>query len=67
MAQARKCDRPECGVVYESNKGWSKVKVQDRSNGEKGYVALESYDLCPDCMKQLPHWLNGKGKLEGAE
>ena len=54
MAYANKCD--VCGKYYESAKN-VQLTISRHSHLDV------SYDLCPDCQKELETWLNqGKEK-----
>lgn len=54
-----KCDR--CGKIYEEHKGMTvdtelaRIYLKNR----------KTYDLCPDCMKELEDFLNNK--IKGAQ
>lgn len=78
MAQAKKCDRVGCGNYYDhyggeerTDGGYTNPNAVAFASSEKvGKAPIATgqyYDLCPDCMKQLQRWLNGKGELKEAE
>lgn len=64
MARAMKCDR--CGRLHEHYDGSKEFKDTERANGvllldkdlDKKYWSRKSYDLCPDCMRELEIFLN---------
>lgn len=67
MARAMKCDR--CGRLHEHYDGikeFKEFKDTERANGvmlldkdlDKKYWSRKSYDLCPDCMRELEIFLN---------
>ena len=51
MACANKCD--VCGKYYEGAMN-VQLTISRRSHFDV------SYDLCPDCQKELETWLNGR-------
>ena len=62
------CDR--CGMFYNYYGGGKTFKNTERANAvslidmdlERDYSVRQIYDLCPDCMKELEHFLNKKTK-----
>lgn len=64
MARAMKCDR--CGKLHEHYDGSKEFKNTEKANGlilvdkdlDKKYWSRKSYDLCPDCMRELEIFLN---------
>ena len=64
---ARKCDR--CGALYESYQNCKSVKranaiiLIDRDYKNQ-FWERETYDLCPDCQRELCNWLNA-AKMDG--
>lgn len=61
MSKALKCDR--CGTLYEIygsvRKGFNSVAII--SKDQLGtYDAVEKYDLCPECMKEVLKIMNEK-------
>lgn len=63
MSKALKCDR--CGTLYElygsGRKGFNSVAII--SKDQLGtYDAVEKYDLCPECMKEVLKIMNKKGE-----
>lgn len=64
MARAMKCDR--CRKLHEHYDGSKEFKNTEKANGlilvdkdlDKKYWSRKSYDLCPDCMRELEIFLN---------
>ena len=64
MAMAKKCDR--CGAFYEnyttqrSKKEGRVNTIQTKETDENGNIAftVNTYDLCPDCMKEFFSWFD---------
>ena len=66
------CDR--CGMFYEYYEGGKTFKDTEKANAvtltdifidmdlERDYSYRQTYDLCPDCMKELEDFLNNKAK-----
>jgi hypothetical protein len=58
--EAKKCDRKSCGKFFEPKKNVDD-KVHIFANYWRNYDNSNStYDLCPDCMKKLKDFLEGK-------
>ena len=57
MAKAMKCDR--CGKYYENNIIGTPLVIGLRLIN-KGDVWGKSYDLCPNCSKELSAFLKGE-------
>ena len=66
--RAMKCDR--CGKFYNYYTGSKTFYETTKANGiiladidmERKHYSRKSYDLCPDCMKELEKFLNKKTK-----
>lgn len=43
------------------------MRIGEASVDDISMFGFKDYDLCPDCMKELQHWLNGKGELKEAK
>ena len=66
------CDR--CGMFYNYYEGGKTFKVTEKANAvtltdvfidmdlERDYSYRQTYDLCPDCMKELEDFLNNKAE-----
>lgn len=63
MSKALKCDR--CGTLYEiygsGRKGFNSVAIISK-NQLGTNDAVEKYDLCPECMKEVLKIMNKKGE-----
>lgn len=68
--RARKCDR--CGCYYDSYRGNTMFEETGRTNAlwlidrldnEKA-MSRKTYDLCPECMKELEKFLKIDGGAE---
>lgn len=61
--RAKKCDR--CGKLYEHYDGLSRFKKTEQANAvifidrdlDEKYWGRKTYDLCPECMKELEDFL----------
>lgn len=69
MARANKCDR--CGKLYEHYDGGKIFKDSEKANGvmlidrdlDNEYWPLNSYDLCPDCMRKLEKFIKNDADM----
>lgn len=67
MTNAKKCDR--CGKLYELYDGYEVVKGGNMYNTLGLFnhwdSAIQSYDLCPECMESLIKWIKEKEAKNG--
>lgn len=62
--QVTKCDR--CGNIFDRPRSEAEYRIANHikltyviGNGQSSYIKAE-YDICPDCSKDLIHWLEEK-------
>lgn len=64
--RAKKCDR--CGKLHEHYDGSKEFKNTEKANAvllidrdlDNKYWSRKTYDLCPDCMRNLEEFINNE-------